>query len=45
MVCQTLKLELLKSQIEIDNIEVSILRVDKEVENRIESLIDRFLWL
>jgi hypothetical protein len=45
MVCQRLKLELLKSQIEIDNIEVSILRVDKEVENRIESLIDRFLWL
>ena len=45
MVYQRLKLELLKSQIEIDNIEVSILRVDKEVENRIESLIDRFLWL
>ena len=45
MVCQRLKLELFKSQIEIDNIEVSILRVDKEVENRIESLIDRFLWL
>lgn len=45
MVCQRLKLELLKSQIEINNIEVSILRVDKEVENRIESLIDRFLWL
>ena len=45
MVCQRLKLELLKSQIEIDNIEVSILRVDKEVENRIEKIIDRFLWL
>lgn len=45
MVCQRLKLKLLKSQIEINNIEASILRVDKEVENRIESLIDRFLWL
>ena len=45
MVCQRLKLELLKSQIEINNIEVSILRVDKEVENRIEGLINRFLWL
>ena len=45
MIYQNLKLRLLRSQIEIDNIEVSILRVDKEVENRIESLIDRFLWL
>ncbi len=45
MVCQRLKLELLKSQIEIDNIKDYIWRVDKEVENRIESLIDRFLCL
>lgn len=44
-VCPRLKLELLKSQIEINNIKDYILRVDKEVENRIESLIDRFLWL
>lgn len=30
MVCQRLKLELLKSQIEINNIEVYILKVDKK---------------
>lgn len=31
MVCQRLKLELLKSQIEINNIEVYILKVDKKI--------------
>ena len=30
-VCQRLKLELLKSQIEINNIEVYILKVDKKI--------------